>query len=294
MQHQRSLLWNSNTWHWLVRAWFFSHLRSNLSKVSVENELHFRPNIRAICLFVAVTDHHFLSALATILSTKPSSHLLAHLPKFHSSHNGFLRRGDEIQCNSHNSDAKRKALMFSHQLSEFPKKWLSDLMVMVITDWNFDKLRERASSSINPLNWCSIEAGCPISWASPSTTITKWTFLTRWMLFAVAFSRRRSNNFLTPRLPLFRRACIFLRPSVCNWIFALHSNCTSLVLWYSVTKGKKSSASLTAASILYSPRCTIFPKCVFWLEGRTKTEEEMIIEQNLGNLLLICRLDLTL
>ena len=137
----------------------------------------------------------------------------------------------------------KHALMFSHQLNEFPKKtWM--------TFWpNGDcdhrlKLWQTQGKGIllhQYTNWCSIEAGCPISWASPSTTITKWTFLTRWMLFAVAFSRRRSNSFLTPRLPLFRRACIFLRPSVCNWIFALQFNCTSLVLWYSVTKGKNNS-----------------------------------------------------
>lgn len=88
----------------------FSHLRSYFSKISVENELHFMPYVRAIGLFVAVTDHRFLSALATILSTKPSSHLLSHLPKFHGgSHNGFLQLGYEIQCYSHNSDAKLKA-----------------------------------------------------------------------------------------------------------------------------------------------------------------------------------------
>ena len=45
----------------------------------------------------------------------------------------------------------KHALMFSHQLKEFSKKreWLSDLMVIVITDWNFDTLRERAYSSTN-------------------------------------------------------------------------------------------------------------------------------------------------
>ena len=98
----------------MVRAGFFSHLRKFLSKFSVENELHFRPNIPAICLFAAVTDHRFLSALATILSTKPSSHLLAHLPKFHSSHNGFLHHRYEISQYLHDSNAKLEVLMFTH------------------------------------------------------------------------------------------------------------------------------------------------------------------------------------
>ena len=215
------------------------------------------PNVRAICLFVAVTDHRFLSTLATILSTKPSSHLLAHLPKFHSSHNGFLRRGDEIQCNSHNLDAKRKALMFSHQLSEFPKKWLSDLMVMVITDWNFDKLRERASSSINPLNWCSIEAGCPISWASPSTTITKWTFLTPWMLLAVAFSRRRSNSFLTPRL-LCSAAPVFFS-GLQYAIEYLPSSSIVLPLYFGIQSLREKIFWL-CPRLSDSSICTLFPK----------------------------------
>ena len=114
------------------------------------------------------------------------------------------------------------------------------------------------------------------------------------MLFAVAFSRRHSNIFLTPRLPLFCRACIFLRSSVCNWIFELYFPCT-LIFSHSGKKIFWLSPRLSESRICtLFPKlsCTIFPKCVFWLEGRAETE--IIIEQNLGNILLICRLDLIL